>query len=159
MPVKGISPLVATVVIVVLTLGLAALVSGSFTSLLKGQTETASKSDQCPTNILELVDKRCDMQVNYSIIRATITNVGNFPLSNFTIFADINGKIYTNSTPDNGISVLNPGSTITLSAAHNTSSFTTNFTGPIARLRIIIGAACPGIYAEVTNDTKSIGTC
>ncbi len=158
---KGISPLIATVIIVAVTIVAAILVTSSTTSVIKTQTETTTKTQKCPSAALELLDYRCVNTTNptaagsaygFDTIRASITNVGSVTLSNFSIFALVDTSVYNNATPDNGATLLSPGASTTLSA-------TTTLNGTIAKLRVMAGGDCPGVFIEITNDTKAIGSC
>ena len=145
---KAISPLIAAVIIVAVTIAIAIIVSGVITSVLESQTATATKTQKCPTTPINWVHYTC----SNDIIKATITNPGSVELSNFTVFAVIEGTTYTNSSPVNGNSILKPGDVLTLEAAGAS-------TGEISMLRVSTGGDCPGIFVEVTNDTIDIGTC
>jgi len=145
---KAVSPLIAAVVLVAVVFSIGILLSGSFTSIFKTQSDIASKTQKCPANALELIYYAC----KGNKITAVISNAGVSALSNFSIFANINGNIYYNSTPANYQTILSPGDIVTLEAA-------TSYTGPISQLRVSAGGDCPGVYIELTNDTKPIATC
>ncbi len=145
---KAISPLIAAVILVAVVFTIGVLMSASFTSIFKTQTSSTTKSQKCPSAALELVYYTCASDT----IKATISNIGKIDLSNFSIFANVNGNVYTNTTPVNYQTVLTPGSVTTLEAY-------TTYNGPISQLRISSGGDCPGVYIEIKNDTKTIGTC
>lgn len=146
---KAISPLIATVILVAFTITAAIIVTGALTSMTKSQTETATKGGTCPTGALDIVYMGCPSNT----IKVTISNLGRVDLQNFTIFADVNGQIYSNSTPVNSGTTLKPADTVTLEGY-------TAYDGAIAKLRVTSGGTvCPGVYTERTNDTLTIGTC
>jgi len=145
---KAISPLIAAVILVAVVFTIGILMSSSFTSIFKTQIDSSTNMQKCSTTPLELIYYTCTSDT----IKATISNIGKIDISNFSIFAEINGNVYTNSTPLNYQTTLTPGSITTLEAV-------TSYNGPISKLRISAGGDCPGVYIEINNDTKAIGTC
>ena len=87
----------------------------------------------------------------HKTIKAAVMNIGATPLSNFTIFADINGRFYQNNTPENGGTTL-PGASepLTLQAY-------TYYDGPIRTLKVSV-LNCP-ISMTMANDSMVVGTC
>lgn len=158
---SGISPLIASVILIAFTIAIAIIVTGAMTSISKTQTEQATKSQKCPANILDIIQTSCTNAAGAGkgniTIRATILNNGRVDLTSFTLTAIVNGAIYTNSSPVYGSLTLKPGNITTLEAATTNTSLGT--TGQISKLRISAGGDCPGLYIEKKNDTVSIGDC
>jgi flagellin-like protein len=109
---KGLSPLVATVMLIAITLGASALLGSWFASTIKIQTETigesATKQINCTAAILDIVDVICSSS-NQSL-KVALTNIGSIELYNFSTLVKLNNTFYENSTggPDS-TNPLNPG--------------------------------------------------
>jgi len=144
---KAVSPLIATVLIVAFTIAAAVIVVSSLTSVTKQQTEAVAAKEACARAVLNIIATSCSSDT----ITAVIQNVGSVDLTNFTIFANINGQLYTNTSPAGGNSLLTPTSgPLTLQAY-------TTYNGSIKTLTVMAGN-CP-THIEVTNATAPIGTC
>lgn len=143
---KAVSPLIATVLIVAFTIAVAMIVVSALTSVTKQQTEAVTAKEACARAALDIIARSCSNDV----ITAIIQNIGTGDLTNFTIFANINNQLYTNTSPSGGNSVLTPGGLLTLNAY-------TTYNGSILKLRVSAGNCPVGI--EVTNETTVIGTC
>ncbi len=87
----------------------------------------------------------------FKTIKASIRNIGTTPLSNFTILADINGRLYLNSTPQNG------GLTLPAASEPLTLQANTYYDGPVKSLKVSV-SNCP-ISMTMANDSSAIGTC
>ncbi len=143
---KAVSPLIATVLIVAFTIAVAVIVVSSLTSVTKQQTEAVAAKEGCARGALDIFAASC---TNRSVT-AIIQNIGTVDLTNFTIFANINNQLSTNTTPDGGSTVLAPGQILTLKA-------NMTYNGTIAKLRVSAGN-CP-VNIEITNSSSAIGTC
>lgn len=143
---KAVSPLISTVLIVAFVIAAAVIVVSSLTSVTKQQTEVVETKESCARAALDIIAETC----SNDIITAIVQNIGTADLTNFSIFANINGQLYTNTTPENGNVVLKPGEIVTLQA-------NTIYNGEISVLRVSAGN-CP-VSIEVTNSTTTIGTC
>lgn len=148
---KAISTLIATVIVVAITIVAAMIVVSSVTNVMKSQTDTTSKTQKCANAGLTFIDYKCS---NETII-VSIQNIGQTDLSNFTIFTLMGGNTtpYQNSSAQNSLTILKPGEFATLQAA---TGF--NYNGSISKL-VVSAGNCPGITHEITNDTITIGTC
>ncbi|MFZ3077802.1 MAG: LamG-like jellyroll fold domain-containing protein [Candidatus Aenigmatarchaeota archaeon] len=87
----------------------------------------------------------------FKTIKASVRNIGSTPLSNFTVFADINGRLYQNDTP------LNGGLTLPAASEPLTLQAYTYYDGPIKTLKVSV-LNCP-ISMTMTNDSAAVGTC
>ncbi len=144
---KAVSPLIATVLIVAFTITAAIIVVSSLTSVTSEQTKAISTKQECARGGLFIIESGCTSKE----IIVVVQNIGTVDLSNFTVFANINNQLYTNNTPRNGNSVLSKGGLLTLYA-------NTSLSGAIKSILVMAGN-CPQVSMEITNDTKSIGTC
>lgn len=109
---KGLSPLVATVMLIAITLATSALLGSWFTSTIKIQTETIGESAirqiNCTGAILDIVDVICSGS-NQSL-KIALTNLGDIELYNFSTLAKIGETFYDNNTGGpNSHDPLNPG--------------------------------------------------
>ncbi len=87
----------------------------------------------------------------FKTIKASVRNIGTTPLSNLTIFADVNGRLYQNSTP------LNGGATLPAASEPLTLEAYTYYDGPIKMLKVSV-LNCP-ISTTLSNDSATVGTC
>lgn len=144
---KGISPLIATVLIVALVIFISIIITSSLVGVTKSQTEVISTKQQCARGGLYIIETSCPNNV----INVVMQNIGEVELTNFSIFANINNQLYVNNSPVNGDSVVGKGELITLQAY-------TAYDGAIKSITVMAGN-CPQISMEVTNETKTLGTC
>jgi len=112
---KGISPLIATVLLIAFTLSVAGLLGGWFSGLTKTQTETIEKSSvelmNCTGAVISIVNVLC----NNNTLRIVVANEGNNALYGFSTFAQVGETNYINSTGGPDInSPLMPGGQTTL---------------------------------------------
>jgi len=146
---KAISPLLAAVILISIVIGIGIFLSSSFNSIFKQKISTTTAQEKCSSGGgLQIIYSGCSSNV----IKTTITNSKKADLTNFSIFAEINGNTYVNNTPLNGNTFLTPGAIVNLEAA-------TTYSGEISKLRISAGGDCPGVYIEINNETTDIGTC
>lgn len=118
---KGVSPLIATVLLIAFTLSIAGLLGGWLAGLTKTQTETIEKSSRetmnCTGSVLNIVNVACGntTPTEPNALRVVISNEGNNALYDFSTFAEIGINQYVNSTGGPTIqSPLSPGSYATL---------------------------------------------
>lgn len=102
----------ATVILVALTLAVAALLGSWFTTMTKTETSIIEKSMKaqvnCTSAILDIVDVICSSSSQE--LRVTIHNLGDISLYDFSTFAFINNTGYTNNTGGpNSTNPLGPG--------------------------------------------------
>jgi flagellin-like protein len=115
---KGLSPLIATVMLIAITLATSALIGAWFTSTIKVETEiigeSATKQINCTGALLDIVDVICS-STNQSL-KIALTNLGYIELYNFSTIVKINNTFYDNSTGGpTSTDPLNPGEQIILS--------------------------------------------
>jgi flagellin-like protein len=132
---KGLSPIIATVMLIALSLSVVAILATWFSSLTKSQTENIESGSvklvNCTTANLDLVGVIC-------------SNLGQIDLYDFSTLAQINNTYYQNSTGG-------PNSTHPLSPGHQTILIygcdlcTTN--AKVSVVRVTPGN-CPQIYEE-----------
>ncbi|MCS7135077.1 MAG: hypothetical protein NZ893_01390 [Candidatus Aenigmarchaeota archaeon] len=118
---KGVSPLIATVLLIAFTLSIAGLLGGWLSGLTKTQTETIEKSSEetmnCTGSVLSIVNVLCgnNTPTEPNALRVVLANEGNNALYGFSTFAQIGTNQYINSTGGPNISSpLSPGAHATL---------------------------------------------
>ncbi len=101
---KGVSPLIATVLLIAFTLSIAGLLGGWLSGLTKTQTETLEKSSQetmnCTGSLINIVSVLCGNTTvgGQNSLRIVLANEGNNALYGFSTFAQIGQNQYINST-------------------------------------------------------------
>jgi len=154
---KGISPLLATVILIALTLSVAALLGSWFTSITRTQTtmieETATKQINCTAALLDIVDVTCSG--NNDNIKVTITNLGHdISLYNFSTLVTINNTYYLNNTGGpNSTDPLNPGEQAILSYHCDNTTYCVNGV-KVEKVRVS-SYICPDKYAEKSFTDKT----
>ena len=154
---KGISPLLATVILIALTLSVAALLGSWFTSLTRMQTgiieEAAEKQVNCTAALLDISDVTCSNASQK--IQVTITNLGNdIPLYDFSTLVTLNNTFYLNSTGGpNSTNPLNPGEQAVLTYFCDRDDYCIGGVR-IAKVRVS-PYNCPQSYAEKTLSDKT----
>ncbi len=154
---KGISPLLATVMLIALTLSVAALLGSWFTSVTRTQTgiigEDITTQINCSAALLEITDVTCSG--NADNIKITITNLGNdIALYNFSTLVTLNNTYYLNSTGGpNSTNPLNPGEQAILEYYCDNTTYCVNGV-KVAKVRVT-SYICPGRYAEKTFSDKT----
>lgn len=97
---KGLSPIIATVMLIATTLSIIAILAPWFASLTKKQTgdiESGSKKlIDCTTANLELVGVICSNSSHQ--LQIAVSNTGQTNLYDFSILALINNTYYQNNT-------------------------------------------------------------
>lgn len=143
---KGVSPLIATVILVGFVIAIAVIVTNSFTNVVNSQTsivESASKACTGSAILITSTSAATSMQI-------AVENAGSNTLTNFTVIAKkADNSLYTNTTAAATLSIAKGSSAIiTLNDINSTSGC------PLSLLRVSAGN-CP-ISNEIDNSTKSI---
>ncbi len=149
---KGISPLLATVILIALTLAVAALLGSWFTSVTRIQTgiieEDIATQINCTGALLEISDVSCSNDTQR--IQVTITNLGNnIELYNFSTLVTLNDTFYLNGTGGpNSTNPLNPGEQAILDYFCSNTQYCID---DVAVTRVRVSSHnCPQSYAEKT---------
>lgn len=154
---KGISPLLATVILIALTLAVAALLGSWFTSVTRMQTgiieEDIRKQVNCTSALLDISDITCSNDTQR--IQVTITNLGNdIELYNFSTLVTLNNTFYLNNTGGpNSTDPLNPGEQAILDYFCSNTQYCIDDI-KVAKVRIS-PYNCPQAYAEKTFSDKT----
>jgi len=97
---KGLSPIIATVMLIALTLSIVAILATWFSSLTKKQAEDigtgASALVNCSTANIDLVGVLCSNTTNQ--LQIAIDNKGQTALYDFSVLVKINNTYYQNNT-------------------------------------------------------------
>lgn len=114
---KGLSPLVAVVLLVALTMATFGLIASWMTSTTNTELgiieKSAKKHINCTDAMLEINAVSCSNSSQK--LRVSIRNSGEVPLYDFSVFAQIDSSFYENSTGGpNSTNPLKPGQSITL---------------------------------------------
>ena len=152
---KGVSTLVATVIVIAFTISVAVIITGSLTTVVKSQTTAAETSSKCPGAAIEIVSS----SATANGFQIAVTNVGKYTLSNFTVTATrVDNTLFSNSSAGAFLSLASGSSgTITfgIKASDLTFGINTSAGCPLSKLRVS-ALSCQGIWADVDNTTKSI---
>ena len=153
---KGISPLLATVILIALTLAVAALLGSWFTTVTRTQTDIIEKDIttqiNCTSALLEITDVTCSGSDDN--IKVTITNLGYESLYNFSTLVIINNTYYLNSTGGpNSTNLLKPGEQAILSYYCDNTTYCVNGIN-VGKIRVT-SHVCPDRYAEKTFADKT----
>lgn len=101
---KGVSPLIATVLLIAFTLSIAGLIGGWLSGLTKKQTESLEKSSMetmnCTGSLINIFNVVCSNTTSTgpNKIMIAISNEGNNALYGFSSFAQIETTQYINNT-------------------------------------------------------------
>jgi len=154
---KGLSPLMATVMLIAFTLAVAALIGSWVTSMVKTETNIvesgATEQINCSAGILDIVSVICASGAPGNVTIA-IQNLGMIDLYDFSAVFKINSTLHTNGTysnssvAPNSTDPLGPGEQFILSYSYTTTNAT------ISSIRIA-PRNCPQAYAEDTITTYS----
>ncbi len=144
---KAVSAIIATVILVAFVIAVAALVTGSFTNLIKSQTSTIDISGKGCTGAALFITASA---ASASSIQIAVENEGQNALSNFTVTAKkADGLLYTNTSAAASLSIAKGSSAIiTLNDINSTAGC------PLSLLRVSAGN-CP-VSMEIDNSSKSI---
>lgn len=154
---KGISPLLATVILIALTLSVAALLGSWFTTVTRTQTgiieEDITRQINCTSAFLEISDVICSNDTQK--IQVTITNMGyDVSLYNFSTLVTLNNTFYLNSTGGpNSTSQLNPGEQTILEYFCSRTQYCIDDV-VVTKVRVS-SYVCPERYAEKTFSDKT----
>jgi len=149
---KGISPLIATVLLIAMTLAVATIIGSWFTGITKTQTEmleeNTKKQINCTGALLSISDVICS-STNQQLTIA-ISNLGDTALYGFSTLVKINNTYYENSTGGpTSTSALDPGEqTILVYPCSNTTYCVNN--AVIESLRIS-PTNCPSAWTVSTE--------
>jgi flagellin-like protein len=150
---KGVSPLIATVLLIAFTLSIAGLLGGWLSGLTKTQTETLEKSSQetmnCTGSVLNIISVLCGNTTSNgkNTLRIVIANEGNNALYGFSTFAQIGQKQYINSTGGPNItSPLSPGDHSTLEYECESSGYCED--GSLVTKVRVSPSNCPTAWSE-----------
>ncbi len=141
---KGISPLLATVILVGLVVTLALITNAFISALSQNQQEKTEATSSC-TRASILIDS---ISCNNGILKAVVSNVGEREVGNFTIYAKINGNILINNTPYVSSNKIGPGE-ITIVESY------TSYSGEVEEVKVY-SQECPGIYGYITNASVKV---
>lgn len=146
---KALSPLMATVMLIALTLTVAALLGSWFTTMTKTQTSTIEESAKtqinCTSAILDIVDVTCS--ASEEKLKVVIHNLGDIELYDFSTYALINNTGYTNSTGGpNSTNLLNPGEQYILTYFCSNATYCIANTS-VSKIRVSPGN-CPQAWME-----------
>jgi len=149
---KGLSPLIATVLLIAMTLAVATILGGWFSGITKTQTEimeeTTKKQINCTGALLSISDVMCSSTDQQ--LKIAITNLGNTELYGFSTLAKVNNTFYENNTGGpSSTNALNPGEqTILVYPCSNTLYCVSN--AAIESLRIS-PTNCPSAWTVSTE--------
>ena len=144
---KAISAFIATILLVAFVIAIAVLVTGSLTTVIKGQTTATESSSKCPGAALDIISSKATA----TSLQVAIQNVGQYTLSNFTVIGKKNdNSLYTNTTAA-ATTTIAVGSSAIITLPDITSS-----TGcPFSTLRVS-ATSCPGVSIEIDNSSRNI---
>jgi flagellin-like protein len=148
---KGISPLIATVLLIALTLVVGGLLGSWLTSMSKTQTgtieEAAKTQINCTSAFLDIVDVICSNSTQK--LQVVITNLGDIELYGFSVLATIDNTFYQNSTGGpNSTHPLSPGEQAVLTYYCNNTEYCVG--GRKVQSVRVTPSNCPQSYAEKT---------
>jgi len=146
---KAISPLMATVLLLALTLAVGGILGSWFVSMSRTEMGTVEKkmTEQINcTGALDIVDVICDAATDK--LEVTVHNIAiDVNLYDFSTFVLINNTAYTNSTGGpNSTSPLDPGQQIILSYGCSDTDCPVNAT--VSKVRVSPGN-CPKAWIEI----------
>jgi flagellin-like protein len=148
---KGLSPLMASIILIALTLTVAAFLGSWLTSMTKSQTGTVERSGEklinCTNSRLDIAAVSCSNPNGQ--VKIAATNVGQFELYNFSIFVKLGSNFITNSSYP-GLGYLNPGEQVVFTQP--CSKTTECINGTKVELVRITPGNCPQSFIEETFD-------
>lgn len=144
---KGLSPIIASVLLIAFSLAIAALLGGWFTSLTKTETETIEESAtttvNCTKAVMDIISVSCNSTSNE--FRLALNNLGSIELYDLSTYAKIGIEDYQNSTGGpNSTNVWGPGEQIILRYGC-TGYCSQNAT--VGKVRVSAGS-CGNVYIE-----------
>ena len=153
---KGLSPLLATVMLIALTLSVVGLIGSWFISMSRSQMEEIEERGEtqieCTNALLDIVDVICSNSTEE--LKIAVNNIGQINLYDFSTFVEVNNTFYQNSTGGpNSTYVLAPGGQ-TILVYHCDKDLYCAGGATIDKVRIT-PSNCPQVYVE-----ESVGvTC
>ena len=150
---KAISPLVATVMLIGITIAVVALISSWVVSMIRSQQEEigegGEKQIECTNALLEVVDVICSNSTEE--LKIAINNIGLIDLYNFSVFVRVNNTFYQNSTGGpNSTNVLGPGEQAILTYSCDRDIYCAG-DAKVTTVRVS-PANCPQVYVERNVD-------
>ena len=148
---KGISPLLATVVLVALTISVAALLGSWFASTARMQTEMIEEDIKplvnCSSALIDISDVLCSNATQK--IQIAVVNLGDIELYDFSVVVTVNNTFYQNNTGGpNSTDPLNPGEQAILTYFCDRTQYCA---GDATITKIYVSPAnCPQAYMEKT---------
>jgi len=143
---KGVSPLLAGVLMIAFVMVVAAIVGGWLTSITRTETsivETGFTTQvNCSKGIIEIVSANLD-DPGTDQVNVVINNIGQLDLTGFTIFAKDDGNNV--ETKDYPTTTLGAG------AIANFSTSAAGLGGLKLSIVRITSHTCPSVWAEKTN--------
>jgi flagellin-like protein len=146
---KGISPLIATVLLIAFTLSIAGLLGSWLSTLTRTETENLEKSSKeiinCTGAMIDIIGVSCSATDKQ--FKVAVTNIGSIAMHDFSVFAIINKTQYVNNTggPNSTYPLLPGEQAILVYGCDNTVYCSTN--ASIERVRITPGV-CPSAWTE-----------
>jgi flagellin-like protein len=148
---KGLSPLMASIILIALTLTVAAFLGSWLTSMTKSQTGTVERGGEklinCTNARLDIAAVSCSNPQGQ--LKIAVTNIGQFELYNFSIFVKLGPNFLSNSSYP-GIGNLNAGEQIIFTQP--CSKTTECINGTVVNLVRITPGNCPQSFTEETFD-------
>lgn len=150
---KGLSPIIATVMLIALTLSVVGILATWFTSLTKGVGEdiesTSTSLINCSKANLDLIGVICSNSTQQ--LQIAVENSGQTVLYDFSVVATINDTYYQNNTGGpNSTDPLNPGHQTIL--VYGCDMCTTN-----AKVRMV--RVTPGVCSQVHDQSDVEVNC
>lgn len=146
---KGLSPLVAVVLIIAFTVAVAGLIGSWLSATTKRETEIVGKSLQYQVNCTKASLEVMEVICSTNTLKVSVYNSGPIELTNMSVYVSNGTTIYSNSTCS-GNDMVGPGQTKVLTCTG--SPFVHG-----KRLSLVrIGSLCAnavGIYGEISDTT------
>jgi flagellin-like protein len=148
---KGLSPLMASIILIALTLTVAAFLGSWLTSMTKSQTGTVERGGEklinCTNARMDIATVICSNPSG--LIKIAVTNIGQLELYNFSIFVKAGSNLFSNSSYPAG--TINPGEQIIFQQPCDKTAVTgTCANGTTVELVRITPGNCPSAYTEET---------
>ncbi len=154
---RGVSPLIAAVLLIAFTMAVAAILTAWITQFTKSKQElaqTASEKTECVYKGISIKDQYCAWDENTGVFRVYVVNVGSAPVSLKKVYVEEGGKKslpgVLNVTKEPGLDVDEEGFFyINVSNLHdpdNPDSLMTLTDGPD---KVILETECESVTASV----------
>jgi len=146
---KALSPLLATVMLIALTLSVVGLLGSWFVSMSRSQMEEIEERGEtqieCTNALLDIVQVICSNSTEK--LKIAINNIGQIDLYDFSTFVEVNNTFYQNSTGGpNTTDVLSPGEQAIL-VYHCDNNLYCSGGAIVGKVRVSPGN-CPQVYVE-----------